>query len=127
MGRLQDRYGENSVLYPSIASMAVGLVLAAFASNPVMLLACGIFMATGFGTCMSVGQAAAIKLSTCRDASRTISTFFLLCDGGCGIGPFMLGFIVSGAGYPAMYLICAAIAVCAVIYYHFVHGRKQRR
>ena len=126
-GRLQDRYGENSVLYPSIASMAVGLVLAAFASNPVMLLACGVFMATGFGTCMSVGQAAAIKLSTCRDASRTISTFFLLCDGGCGIGPFMLGFIVSGAGYPAMYLICAAIAVCAVVYYHFVHGRKQTR
>lgn len=124
-GRLQDRYGENSVLYPSIASMAVGLVLAAFANNPVMLLACGIFMATGFGTCMSVGQAAAIKLSTCRDASRTISTFFLLCDSGCGIGPFMLGFIVSGAGYPAMYLICAAIAVCAVVYYHFVHGRKQ--
>lgn len=124
-GRLQDRYGENRVLYPSIASMDVGLVLAAFVSDPIMLLACGVFMATGFGTCMSVGQAAAINLSTCHDASRTISTFFLLCDGGCGIGPFLLGFVVSGAGYQAMYLLCAAVAFCGVLYYHFIHGRRH--
>ncbi|WP_172135960.1 MFS transporter [Adlercreutzia sp. ZJ473] len=126
-GRLQDRYGENCVLYPSIASMGVGLLLAAFVSSPAMLLACGVFMATGFGTSMSVGQAAAIRLATGNDTSRTISTFFLLCDGGCGIGPFIWGFVLSGFGYQAMYLSCAVVAFCAVLYYRAVCSRKMKR
>ena len=126
-GRIQDKHGDNWVLYPSIASMGVGLLLAAFVSNPIMLLACGIFMATGFGTCMSVGQVAALKVSTCEETSRTISTFFLLCDTGCGLGPFMLGFVLSGFGYTAMYVLCAFIAFAAVLYYHVVHGRTNGR
>ncbi|WP_165056401.1 MULTISPECIES: MFS transporter [unclassified Adlercreutzia] len=126
-GRLQDRYGENCVLYPSIASMSAGLLLAAFVSSPAMLLACGVFMATGFGTCMSVGQAAAIKLTAGNDTSRTISTFFLLCDGGCGIGPFIWGFVLSGFGYQGMYVTCAVVALCAVLYYRVVCSRKMLR
>ena len=125
-GRLMDRYGENVVLYPSIASMGAGLLLAAAANRPLTLLACGIFMGTGFGTCMSVGQAVATRITASTSSSKPISTFFLLCDGGCGIGPFMLGFVVSGFGYEAMYVICAFVAFGAVIYYHIVHGRSSQ-
>lgn len=126
-GKLMDRYGENAVLYPSIASMAVGLVLAATAKNPAMLLACGIFMATGFGTCMSVGQAAATRMTTSGNTTLAISTFFLLCDGGCGVGPFFWGMVVSAAGYRVMYLACACVALAGVVYYHFAHGRRAAR
>lgn len=125
-GKLMDRFGENAVLYPSIASMAVGLALAACVQNPVMLLLCGVFMATGFGTCMSTGQAAVVK-QTKENTALAISTFFLLCDAGCGIGPFLLGFIVTGAGYSAMYWQCAVVALVALVYYHFAHGRQARR
>lgn len=124
-GKLMDCFGENAVLYPSIASMAVGLVLAACVQNPAMLLLCGVFMATGFGTCMSTGQAAVVK-QTKGNTALAISTFFLLCDAGCGIGPFFLGFIVAGAGYSAMYWQCAAVALGALAYYHFAHGVTAR-
>lgn len=125
-GKLMDRYGENAVLYPSILSMGAGCAFAACASNPVMLVSCGIFMATGFGVCMSVGQAVAVKKTKSGNTALAISTFFLLCDIGIGLGPFFLGFIVEAAGYRAMYWQCVVVAVIAVIYYHFSHGRKAR-
>lgn len=125
-GKLMDRFGENAVLYPSIFSMAVGLALAACVQNPVMLLLCGVFMATGFGTCMSTGQAAAIK-QTKNSTALAISTFFLLCDGGCGLGPLLLGFIVTAGGYRVMFWQCAIVALIALVYYHFAHGRTHKR
>lgn len=125
-GKLMDRFGENAVLYPSIASMAVGLALAACVQNPVMLLLCGVFMATGFGTCMSTGQAVVVK-QTKGNTALAISTFFLLCDAGCGIGPFFLGFVVTAAGYSAMYWQCAVVALLALVYYHFAHGASRFR
>lgn len=122
-GRWMDERGESFVLYPSILSMALGLVLAANVVDPSMLVACGIFMATGFGTCMSVGQATATKLTRDGNTALAISTFFLLCDGGCAIGPIVLGFVVSAAGYRAMYWVAAGVALVALVYYYFAHGR----
>lgn len=125
-GKIMDRHGENAVLYPSIVSMAIGLMLAAVASNPAMLLSCGIFMALGFGTSMSVGQAAATRMTKSGNTTLAISTFFLLCDGGCGVGPFFWGLVVSAAGYRAMYVMCACVALVGVVYYHLAHGRKAK-
>ncbi len=114
-GKIMDRYGHGIVLYVSTIAMAAGLVLAAFASNAFMLLFLGIFMALGFGTSMSTGQAAA-TMSSKGSTALAISTFFLLCDGGCGLGPYFLGFVVDAFGYQAMYLLCAGIALVAFLY-----------
>jgi MFS family permease len=126
-GKLMDRFGENCVLYPSIASMALGLVIVSMAHSPLPLLAVGAFSATGFGTCMSVGQAVVTRETRSGNTALAISTFFLLCDGGCGVGPFFLGFVVDALGYRAMYVVCACIAIVAVAYYHWCHGRRQHR
>lgn len=114
-GKLMDRYGHGVVLYASTISMAVGLVLAAFVSNAFTLLSLGVFMALGFGASMSTSQAAATLL-TKGNTALAISTFFLLCDAGCGIGPYLLGFVLDAAGYRAMYLLCACIAFAAFLY-----------
>lgn len=124
-GKLMDRYGHGVVLYASTISMAVGLVLAAFVSNAFTLLLLGVFMALGFGTSMSTGQAAATLL-TKGNTALAISTFFLLCDSGCGIGPYLLGFVLDAAGYRAMYLLCACIAFAAFLYCLFVACPPRR-
>lgn len=41
-GKLMDRYGEDVILYPSIISMGLGLVLVACARSPLALLACAL-------------------------------------------------------------------------------------
>lgn len=128
LGRLQDRRGENAVLYPSIACMAVGVLVCAacsLAPTPVLLLSVGLFAAAGFGTCMSAGLAVIGRIAGGKSAAPGIATFYLLCDFGCGIGPFLLGFVVGSLGYPAMYVVCALVALAGVAYYHFSHGRFQ--
>lgn len=130
VGKLQDRRGENSVLYPSIASMAAGTLVCAtcsLAPVPPLLLCVGIFAATGFGTCMSSGLAVVGKLAGGTKAAPGIATFYLLCDFGCGFGPLALGLIVGSFGYVAMYVACSFIALAAVAYYHFAHGRLQEQ
>ena len=127
IGRLQDRRGENAVLYPSIVSAALcTLVCAAcsLAPSPVLLLCTGVFAAAGFGTCMSAGLAVVGRLSGGTKAAPGIATFYLLCDFGCGIGPFLLGFIVGSLGYPAMYVICSGIALVGLAYYRFAYGKN---
>ncbi len=126
-GKLMDRYGENIVLYPSIICMGICVIIAACAVNPFMLLSCGIFMALGFGTCMSVGQAVVTKRTRQKGMTLAISTFFLLLDTGCGIGPVFLGLIANVAGLRIMYWFCALISLCGLAYYHVVHGRGVKR
>ena len=128
LGRLQDRKGENAVLYPSIACMAVGTLLCTACSalpSPALLVLVGVFAALGFGTCMSSGLAVVGRLSGGSKAAPGIATFYLLCDFGCGIGPFLLGAIVGSFGYPTMYLTCAVVSLAGLVYYHVSHGRKQ--
>lgn len=128
VGRLQDRKGDNAVLYPSIASMALGTLSCALCwqvPTPLLLILAGFFSATGFGTCMSGGLAVIGRMSGGSKAAPGIATFYLLCDFGCGIGPFLLGFIVSSIGYVGMYVVCSLIALVGVAYYHFAHGRAH--
>ncbi len=129
VGRLQDRRGENAVLYPSIACAALCTLTCTACSlvpSPALLLCAGLFAAAGFGTCMSAGLAVVGRLSGGSKAAPGIATFYLLCDFGCGIGPFLLGFVVGSLGYPAMYIVCSLVALAGVAYYHFAHGRMQR-
>ncbi len=126
-GRLMDKHGENVVLYPSISAMAVGLLLCAFVQGPVSILLVGVFMAAGFGTCMSTGQAVVTRRVDPSKTALAIGTFFIMCDSGCGIGPVCLGALVDPIGFRGMYLVAAAICLLGLAYYHFVHGRAARR
>ncbi len=128
-GRLQDRLGENAVLYPSIACAGLCTLLCAVCSlapSPALFLCVGFFAAAGFGTSMSAGLAVVGRLSGGTKAAPGIATFYLLCDFGCGIGPLLLGFVVGSLGYPAMYMTCSLVALAGLAYYHFAHGRMQR-
>ena len=75
---------------------------------------------------MSAGLATVGRLAGGTKAAPGIATFYLLCDFGCGIGPFLLGFIVGSLGYPAMYMTCSAIALIGLAYYHFAYGKNAR-
>ena len=125
-GKLMDKRGDNIVIIPSIIAQAVGLaLLALFPSGP-MLLVVGIFMSLGFGTMMTSGQAVVTKLVTPAETAIAITTFFIFCDLGAGLGPYILGFIISSVGYFWMYIIAALFTLIAVLYYYLTHGRKAK-
>ena len=127
VGRLQDTRGDNAVVYPILASFAVGLGLLAWAPNSTVLAIAGAFVGMGFGALMPTAQAIAVTVAPDHRIGIATSTFFLMLDAGIGLGPFLLGLIIPLTGFTGMYAVLAVVVGAAMILYHFVHGRSARR
>ncbi len=125
LGRLQDRRGDNSVIYPGLVCFALALGLLAVATADWQIVVAGALTGLGYGTLMPASQAIAVSAVPPQKLGTGISTLFLFADVGFGLGPVALGVLVSTAGFGTMYAILAGIAVLAAAYYHVVHGRRD--
>jgi len=123
-GRWFDKIGENFVMYPSIAVFALALLILSRAEYGLALLIAGGLVGLGYGTISSSGQAIAIKVSPKDRMGLATSTWFIFLDGGVGIGPFILGFIIPFIGYRGLYLSMAIILFGCLFLYYLMHGRK---
>lgn len=127
VGRLQDTRGDNAVVYPILASFAVGLGLLAWAPNSTVMALAGAFVGMGFGALMPTAQAIAVTVAPDHRIGIATSTFFLILDAGIGLGPFLLGLLIPLTGFSGMYAVLTAVVAAAMILYHFVHGRFVNR
>lgn len=126
MGRIQDRHGDNVVIYPTLASFVVGLVLLSFGHSTAVVLASAVFIGFGFGAVMPCAQAIAIKMSPPHKVGLATSTFYLFLDIGTGFGPIFLGLLLPYLGFEGMYVALAGFMVLAIVLYFFVHHRRMR-
>ncbi|WP_224760665.1 MFS transporter [Salinibacterium sp. ZJ450] len=127
IGRIQDRYGDNVVVYPMLLAFAIGLGLIAIASNGVVLLVAGAFLGIGFGGLLPCAQAIAITTAPLRRVGVTTSTYFIALDAGTGFGPLVLGSLIPAIGFEGMYAALAVLVLASMVLYHFVHGDKKYR
>ncbi|GAA3665180.1 MFS transporter [Arthrobacter ginkgonis] len=125
MGRIQDRRGDNIVIYPALAAFAVGVGLLAFQLAPATVAAAAVLAGFGYSTLMSGLQAIAISRVPPAHIGTAVSTFYLVLDVGAGLGPVLLGALVPAAGFQGMYAACSVLAVAAIGVYHLAHGRHQ--
>ena len=125
-GRLQDRLGDNVVMYATLALFAVGMGLIGAAPDSTWLMAGGVLLGLGFGGLLPAGQVIAVSLAPAHRVGTATSTYFLMLDFGSGFGPMALGILISQIGYQGMYLLLAGVVVAAMVLYHFVHGHKRR-
>lgn len=127
MGRIQDRFGDNAVIYPTLVSFAVGLGMLAFAPNDAVLALAGVFVGFGFGSLTPCAQAIAVTMAAPSRVGIATSTFFILMDAGVGFGPLLLGMLLPLSGFHGMYWVLAGIMLLSTVLYYFVHGRKRYR
>lgn len=119
-GRLFDSKGERPVMYSAFLTFAIGLVILSQVHHGFALLVAAGVLGYGFGTFISSGQAIAINVSPRHRMGLATSTFFSLADGGVGVGPFFLGFLVPSIGFRGLYVVMAALAlVCLFLYFLF--------
>lgn len=123
-GKLLDTKSDNIVIYPAILIFALCLVLIGSAKSGFLLLFAGALLAFGYGTLISSMQAIAVKVSPRHRVGLAVSTFFICMDGGMGLGPFLIGFIVPITGFRGMYIMLSILILCMVVVYYFIHGRK---
>ncbi|MFF0989649.1 MFS transporter [Kocuria nitroreducens] len=126
-GRLQDRRGDNAVLYPSLLLFVVALLLLAAANSPFLVLASGTVLGVGYGAVLSAAQAAAVRSAPLTRVGLSTSTYFLCMDVGVALGPVLMGAMVPALGYRGMYVAAAAVVALGLVYYATVPGARARR
>ena len=125
IGRYVDRKGENTAIYTSLGSLAIGFVVLALAFDGVMLLVSAGLIGFGIGATQSVIQAVIARDTPPEEIGRANSTFLMSLDLGSGIGPVIIGAFIPFVGYSACYLALAVLSVFTIALYYVVHGRKQ--
>lgn len=118
VGKLFDRSGANSVVYPGFFLFGAGLIALSQAQGLAGLLIAGGIIGIGFGGLSPVFQTLAVQLSPLKRAGVATATYFLALDISVGLGSFLLSIMVSQIGYRGMYLFAALLIACtAVVYY----------
>ena len=114
-GKIQDKYGDKLVCYPGIILQCIGLLLIALKPCAATIIFCAIGCALGYGTLNSACNAIACRMTTMERRSYAVSAFYICCDAAMGIGPALLGFVVTlTGGYSGMYLAAAGITLAGL-------------
>ncbi|BAU95855.1 major facilitator superfamily permease [Corynebacterium suranareeae] len=117
LGRIQDKHGANPVIYFGLVSFGLALVLMALATEDWHIVVAGALTGLGYGTIMPAAQAIAVDSVPHNQVGSGISTLFLFTDIGIGLGPILLGSLVTVTGYNVMYATLAAVIVVAFAFY----------
>lgn len=124
LGRLQDRRGDNVVIYLGLVNFIISLVILAVADQDWQVIIAGAFSGLGYGTLMPAAQSVAVRVVERREFGSALSTFFLLVDVGFGLGPIILGVVISALGFTVLYWALAGCVVLAGVFYACTHGRR---
>lgn len=124
-GRVQDRRGDNIVVFPVFGFFIAGLLLLAWGTTTPAIVLAGALTGIGFGSLLPSLLAIVVKATPPARVGVATSTFYLFLDIGAGIGPVALGLVITAAGFPAMFLAAAGIAAAGGVYYAVSHGRAS--
>lgn len=126
-GRLFDLKGAHFIAYPCLILYAAGMLLFSQASGCFTLLSAAVIIGLGYGNFISCAQATAIKAVPVHRMGLATSTFFIFVDLGFGVGPYLLGALLSLTGYRGLYLIMSGLILATVLLYYFLLGRKTAK
>lgn len=122
-GKLLDKKGDNIVMLPTIAFFAASLFLLAYAQSDFVFLLSAVLMALGYGNILNMGQTLAVKSVESHRIGTATSTYFVFSDAGMGLGPLLMGLIVTWKGFSSMFLVEAGIVTLSLLLYYLLHGR----
>ncbi|MCA9724550.1 MAG: MFS transporter, partial [Kurthia sp.] len=125
-GKMLDRFGGNSVMYPCFIFFGTGLILMSFAHSAFILLLAGILIGIGYGNLSSGAQALAIKLTPPHRMGLATSTYFIALDAGLGVGPYLLGYVIPVFGYSVLYTSLGIFIFALILLYYVVYGKRER-
>lgn len=120
IGKLFDRKGANTVIYPAIITIVVGMLILSRIQSPVDLLAAGFIIGLGYGALNPSFQAMAVRTCSDRRKGLATATYLLFLDIGIGLGSYLLGVAVLYTGYRAMYLLSSAVMIGNIFVYYLL-------
>lgn len=126
IGRIQDVYGDNVVLYPLFVTFAASCLLLAFWPTVTGMVLAGLLAGFGYGSLITCAMAIAVRSAGLSRVGLVTSTYLLSMDLGMGLGAIVLGAAAGAWGFSALYVLCAVFVVASAGWYALVHGRFPR-
>lgn len=119
-GRWADRGGINMVLLIGHLALLIGMVITGLSYIIMHFLLAGAFIGLGFGFCLPILQALAVRDAPVHRRGAATGTFFAAFDLGIGLGTILWGYVVATTSYQIMYFTTLLPVVLAgVIYFKF--------
>jgi len=121
-GRLFDKSGPASVIYPGIALFAIGLFLLSQAQTGLGYLGSAAVIGLGYGA-LSSFQALAVRSVASERKGYATSTWYFFIDAGIATGSLLLGMVAGRSDYQTAYLVSSLAAAFMVPLFFLVHHR----
>ncbi|MBX3268702.1 MAG: MFS transporter [Sandaracinaceae bacterium] len=126
LGWLPDRVGAMRVYYPSMALLAIAMVVLARATSAEWIAVAGALAGIGHGYAFPILSAIAVTRAHPADRGSAMSLFTAIFDAGILFGSPVLGWIVEVTDYRTMYLVAAALPVVGTAIFHVWDGPHRR-
>jgi len=110
-GSLPDRLGALRVLLPALVSLASGLFVLAFARTDAAIGVAGVLCGLGHGYVFPILLGLAVDRARESERGAALAVYTALFDAGTLLGGPVLGAIVRGFGYPAMYTFAGCLVL----------------
>lgn len=114
-GRLGDRHGQRRLLLPGIGLAAAGMAGIGATGVPALVIGGAAVFGAGFGLLQNATLALMYARATPRGYDAVSALWNAAYDAGMGAGAIGMGLITAPLGYPATFLLTAALVLLALI------------
>ncbi|PRY88473.1 MFS transporter [Mongoliibacter ruber] len=117
-GKTSDRYGRIPVMKAATLSMAIAMLIIAFAQTKGMLLFGGVIFGASVGMNSPTISAWTIDLSLDAFRGRALATMYIALEAGIGIGALVSGYVFANKSenFPLVFTISAVTSILAFLY-----------
>lgn len=124
-GKIYDWKGHRFLLYPSIISGTIGLILLTYMQNISMLIWASVFYGIAYGVIQPTLQTWAVqRVHSGQKATANAMTLSSM-DLGHAFGAILLGMIANMIGYQSMYILLVVLGVILLLGYAGFNHRDR--
>jgi MFS family permease len=114
-GKTGDRRGHARLLGPGVVLSAAGMAALAVTSSPALVIGGAAVFGTGFGLLQNATLTLMYTRVPASGHDGVSAIWNAAYDAGMGAGAIGMGLIAGHTGYPAVFLLTAALAVTALL------------
>jgi len=123
--RLLDAWSKERIIAVFLLAAIISMVILSFSETLLMFILVGIIWGLGTSFLAPATMTYAFEYAGSSDGTA-VGTFRALTDSGVGLGPMVMGMIITITGYPGMFLCLALIMFLDLVYFQCYVRRRKR-
>jgi MFS family permease len=114
-GSVPERIGPKRALFPAMASLVLGFVLLSTTRHDLGVLAAGVLCGLGHGFTFPILLGLVLARARASERGASLAIYTALFDAGTLVGGPLLGLVITGFGYRAMFATAAVAVTLGVL------------